>query len=95
MGAYSLALPAQAHGLPFYISEALSAVDFHTPSGDDITIEERTPGFGWSIAPTGAKVYNPAFDVTPSQLISVIITECGVIYPPPAESLATVRAEVA
>ena len=86
--------------MPFYVSAPFSTVDFDTPSGDDITIEERMPeevthGFGRRTAPTGVRVYNPAFDVTPYQLISAIITECGIIHPPLAESLAAARAEAA
>ena len=96
IGTYGLALLAKAHGLPFYVSAPLSTVDWDTPSGDGIVIEERassevTHGFGRSTAPAGVQVYNPAFDVTPGHLIKAIITEAGVVYPPFVASLAAAR----
>ena len=96
IGTYSLALVARAHKLPFYVSAPLSTVDFDTPTGDGIVIEERasnevTHGFGCQTAPPGVKVYNPAFDVTPHYLITAIITERGVMDPPFVTSLAAAR----
>ena len=88
IGTYSLAVLARAHQIPFYIAAPSSTFDLKVKNGEGIPIEERakkeiTHPFGQEqIAPTGIKVYNPAFDVTPAHLITVIITENGVIYPP-------------
>ncbi len=86
IGTYGLAVLAKAHGLPFYVSAPRSTVDVETATGADIPIEERdrreiTHGFGRQTAPDGVKVYNPAFDVTPAQLITAIVTEEGVFAP--------------
>ena len=99
IGTYGLAVLAKAHALPFYVSAPLSTVDFDTPTGAEIVIEERaadevTRGFGRQTAPDGAQVYNPAFDVTPCALITAIITEVGVQEPPFAQSLAAAREAV-
>ena len=93
IGTYGVALLAKAHGIPFYVACPLSTVDLDTRSGSDIEIEERDPlevteGMGKRTAPHGVKVYNPAFDVTPHELISGIITERGLIRPPYAKALA-------
>jgi len=87
IGTYALAVLAHAHGVPFYVSAPLSTVDLDTPDGAGIVIEERsrdevTHGFGRQTAPEGVAVYNPAFDVTPARLVSALITEQGVVYPP-------------
>lgn len=87
IGTYSVAVLAKHHNIPFYIAAPSSTVDFSTPSGDMIPIEERNPdeitcGFGKRTAPVDIKTYNPAFDVTPNSLISGIITEKGIIFPP-------------
>jgi methylthioribose-1-phosphate isomerase len=84
IGTYGVALLAKAHNIPFYVAAPLSTIDMSTKTGKDIPIEEReaaeiTEGFGNVTAPKGVKVYNPAFDVTPSELITAIITEKGVI----------------
>ena len=86
IGTYSVALLAQAHGIPFYVAAPSSTFDLSLPNGDGIPIEQRDPreitnGFGRPTAPDGIRVYNPAFDVTPHQLIAGIITEKGVIQP--------------
>jgi len=86
IGTYSIAILARAHGIPFYIAAPSSTFDLTLAHGDDIPIEERNPkeithGFGKQTAPDGVQVYNPAFDVTPSEYIDAIITECGVIQP--------------
>ena len=86
IGTYSLAVLARAHGIPFYIAAPSSTFDFSIESGSQIPIEERgaeeiTHSFGRQTAPTGMKVYNPAFDVTPAEYITAIITEKGVIQP--------------
>ena len=87
IGTYGLALLAKAHGIPFYVSAPASTVDLATPTGDAIEIEERdarevTHGFGRQTAPEGVAVYNPAFDVTPGDLITAIVTERGIVRPP-------------
>ncbi len=96
IGTYALAVLADAHGIPFYVSAPLSTVDFVTPTGRGIVIEERDPhevthGFGRQTAPTGVAVYNPAFDVTPARLVTAIITEHGVISPPYEANLQALR----
>jgi methylthioribose-1-phosphate isomerase len=86
IGTYGVALLARAHGIPFYVAAPSSTFDLSLPTGDGIPIEKRDPceithGFGRQTAPDGIDVYNPAFDVTPRQLITGIITEKGVIQP--------------
>jgi methylthioribose-1-phosphate isomerase len=93
IGTYGVALLAKAHNIPFYVAAPLSTVDVSTQSGQDIPIEERsaeeiTEGFGTLTAPKGVKVFNPAFDVTPAELITAIITEKGVIKGNYQEELA-------
>lgn len=84
IGTYSVACLAKAHGVPFYVAAPSSTFDLSLASGEQIPIEERsaqeiTHGFGRQTAPDGIDVYNPAFDVTPAELITAIITERGVI----------------
>jgi methylthioribose-1-phosphate isomerase len=86
IGTYSVALLAQAHGIPFYVAAPSSTFDLRLSNGDGIPIEQRDPreithGFGRQTAPEGICVYNPAFDVTPHHLIAGIITEKGLIQP--------------
>lgn len=87
IGTYSVAVLANAHGLPFYVAAPSSTIDLNMASGDLIPIEERhqqevTSLFGGSsIAPKGAQVRNPAFDITPAELVTAIITEKGVFNP--------------
>lgn len=92
IGTYGLAVLAKAHNIPFYFAGPTSTIDMNTPGGKEIPIEERksdeiTCGMGRRIAPEGVKTFNPAFDVTPNELITAIITEKGVIKPPYAEGL--------
>ena len=92
IGTYGVALLAKAHGIPFYVACPLSTIDLNTPAGENIEIEERDrmeiiAGMGKQTAPLDVKVYNPAFDVTPHELISGILTEKGLIRPPYAEKL--------
>ena len=92
IGTYSHAVAAGAHGLPFYVAAPLSTIDFDTPNGDAIPIEERATeevhGYGkWRWSPSDAPVANPAFDVTPHERVTAIITEHGVHRPPYRESL--------
>lgn len=94
IGTYGVALLARAHNVPFYVAAPLSTFDLSLSSGDEIPIEERAPeevtqGLGKRTAPEGVKVYCPAFDVTPADLVTSFITENGVIYPPYAESIGT------
>jgi methylthioribose-1-phosphate isomerase len=92
IGTYMVALACQAHQIPFYVAAPLSTVDLSLASGEEIPIEERPPEEithieGVRIAPEGVKVYNPAFDVTPAELVTAIITERGIAYPPYEKSL--------
>jgi methylthioribose-1-phosphate isomerase len=92
IGTYGLAVLARAHGIPFYVAAPLSTIDPALPDGGAIPIEERTPDevthiAGIRTAPEGIAVWNPAFDVTPHELITAIITEAGVIRPPFAEGI--------
>lgn len=86
IGTYNLAVLAKHHGLPFYVAAPSSTFDLSLPDGSQIPIEERSPdeitqGFGPRTAPTGIKTYSPAFDVTPAELITAIVTERGIIEP--------------
>lgn len=95
IGTYSVAVLAKHHGIPFYVAGPVSTIDVHTPTGDDIPIEERSAeevacGFGKRTAPEGVKVYNPAFDVTPHELITAIITDQGIIEKPDEAGIAQV-----
>jgi methylthioribose-1-phosphate isomerase len=92
IGTYTLAVLAARHGVPFAVCAPLSSVDLATPTGADIPIEERPADEvlavrGVPIAPDGTAVYNPAFDVTPAELITAIVTEEGVLRPPFEASL--------
>lgn len=93
IGTYSVAVLARAHGIPFYIAAPSSTFDLSIASGAEIPIEERaseeiTHGFGRQTAPDGIAVYNPAFDVTPAELIKAIITERGLIEPVSRQTIA-------
>ena len=87
IGTYSVAVLARAHNIPFYVAAPYSTIDLRTASGNDIPIEERraeevTSVFGIAtIAPKGVAVLNPAFDVTPAEYVTAIITERGVFKP--------------
>ncbi len=92
IGTYGLAVLAAHHGIPFYVVAPRSTIDFSIAGGDEITIEERAPdevaGFaGRRVAPEGAEVYNPAFDVTPGRLITAFVTEYGITRAPYDESI--------
>ena len=93
IGTYGVAVLAAHHRLPFYVAAPSSTFDFSIDSGQEIPIEHRdarevTHGFGRQTAPEGIRVHNPAFDVTPAELIAAFITERGVIRPPYRENLA-------
>jgi methylthioribose-1-phosphate isomerase len=87
IGTYSVAVLARAHAIPFYVAAPYSTIDIKTASGDDIPIEQRsaqevtTLHGSRSVAPDGVEVFNPAFDITPADLITGIITEGGVFKP--------------
>jgi methylthioribose-1-phosphate isomerase len=96
IGTYGLAVQAQFHKVPFYVAAPLSTVDFNCADGSKIPIEERadveiTQVGGSPVAPVGARVWNPAFDVTPAALITAIFTERGVARTPLADSLNNLR----
>ncbi|MBF0292649.1 MAG: S-methyl-5-thioribose-1-phosphate isomerase, partial [Nitrospinae bacterium] len=97
IGTYTVAVLARRHGVPFHVAAPMSTIDFGKLGGDEIPIEERDPKEvtqimgGQKIAPDGVNVFNPAFDVTPAELIASIITERGVAYPPFTESLKRLR----
>lgn len=92
IGTYGLAVSAKYHGVPFYVAAPSSTFDFDLVNGSDIPIEQRDRGevvapYGQSVAPEGVNVYNPAFDVTPAELITALITERGVIQPVTEEAI--------
>jgi len=92
IGTYTVAVLAREHQIPFYVAAPLSTIDLNTPDGSHIPIEERharevTHVKTTQLAPAGARVWNPAFDVTPHHLIAGIITERGIFRAPYTESL--------
>ncbi|MFC1908224.1 S-methyl-5-thioribose-1-phosphate isomerase [Chloroflexota bacterium] len=92
IGTYGLAVLANVHGIPFYVAAPTTTIDFSLTSGYQIPIEERsreevTHIQGISIAPEGTEAANPTFDITPSQYITAIITEKGIIEKPYVEGL--------
>ncbi|MFP4179820.1 MAG: S-methyl-5-thioribose-1-phosphate isomerase [Spirochaetaceae bacterium] len=98
IGTYMLAVSAHYHSIPFYIVAPTSTIDFDIASGEKIPIEEREPSeitrIGEApITPQEMDAYNPAFDVTPADLITGIITEKGILYPPYSDSIASLREE--
>jgi methylthioribose-1-phosphate isomerase len=93
IGTYMLAVLARRHGLPFYVAAPSSTFDLGIANGTEIPIEERPPqevtghrGQRW--APEGVSVRNPAFDITPAELISAIVCEVGVIREPNRDRVA-------
>ncbi|MBX3299294.1 MAG: S-methyl-5-thioribose-1-phosphate isomerase [Acidobacteria bacterium] len=92
IGTYMVAVLAKRHGIPFYVAAPLSTVDLDCPTGDDIPIEERdrtevTHVKDIQLAPEGVGITNYAFDVTPNDLVTAIITEKGIARAPYSESL--------
>ena len=92
IGTYNVAVLAQYHQVPFYVAAPYSTIDLKLPTGKQIPIEEResvemTHIEGIRVAPDNVKVWNPAFDVTPAELITAIITEKGIIKPPLHENI--------
>jgi methylthioribose-1-phosphate isomerase len=95
IGTYGVAVLAAAHQIPFYVAAPTSTFDLSLSGGKEIPIEERDPreithGFGRQTAPEGIDVYNPAFDVTPAELIRAIICQRGLIRPVTRERIAEV-----
>ncbi|HEV2874455.1 MAG TPA: S-methyl-5-thioribose-1-phosphate isomerase [Thermoleophilaceae bacterium] len=86
VGTYPLAVLAERHGVPFYVAVPVSTIDPHTPDGAAIPIEERDP----SELGAGVPAVNFAFDVTPAELVTAIVTEAGVLEPPYEEAIAGV-----
>ncbi len=96
VGTFNLALQAHYHGVPFYVAAPLSTIDPRAASGADIPIEERDPDEVHYIGrrrltPAGAGALNFAFDVTPSEMVTAVITEKGVLRPPYTQSLARAK----
>jgi methylthioribose-1-phosphate isomerase len=93
IGTYTLAVLAKEHGIPFYVAAPWSTVDLAMPDGSGIPIEQRharevTHVGSNQVAPDGARIRNPAFDVTPHRFITAIITDRGVFHPPFSKALA-------
>jgi methylthioribose-1-phosphate isomerase len=93
IGTYGVAVLAREHGLPFYVAAPMSTIDLATADGSAIPIEERSDKevthVGSSrLTPAGARIRNPAFDVTPAKYVTAIVTERGIARPPYIESLA-------
>jgi len=93
VGTYPLAVLAARHGVPFYVVAPTSTIDLRTSTGDEIPIEERnsievTHIGGVRVAAEGVRVFSPAFDITPNEFISAIVTEEGIVRPPFGPGLA-------
>jgi len=101
IGTYGVAVLAKEHGIPFYVAAPLSTIDLRTADGSGIPIEERndrevTHVGSYRVTPEGARIRNPAFDVTPAKYVTAIITEQGIARAPYEDSLAAlVRAGAA
>ena len=96
VGTYSLAVLAKYHGVPLVVVAPVSTIDFGTATGSEIVVEHRseqevTTLGGQVIAPPGSAAYNPAFDVTPSGLVSALVTERGITKPVTAGNLRLLR----
>lgn len=93
IGTYNVAIAARYHHIPCYVAAPCSTIDLHTPTGADIPIEERDPSEvthigATQITPSHVNVCNPAFDITPADLVTAIITERGIAEAPYDRSLA-------
>ena len=88
VGTYPLAVLAARHGVPFYVAAPVSTIDPHTASGADIPIEERDP----AEVSANLAAFNPAFDITPGDLVTAVFTEAGALAPPYDKSIARVAA---
>jgi methylthioribose-1-phosphate isomerase len=95
IGTYAVAVLARVHAIPFYVAAPTSTIDLALASGEDIPVEQRNPDEvtsiqGKSIAPVGVLAANPAFDITPAEYISAIITEKGIVRAPYEDSLRAI-----
>jgi methylthioribose-1-phosphate isomerase len=93
VGTYGLAVLAARHDIPFLVAGPLTSFDAATPDGDRIVVEERSADEvrefgGAATTPEGAPVWNPAFDVTPAELITAFVTDAGVLRPPFGPAIA-------
>jgi methylthioribose-1-phosphate isomerase len=96
IGTYSVAVLARQHEIPFYVAAPLSTLDLTIPDGSHIPIEQReskevTHIAGARVVPEGVSVFNPAFDVTPHEFVTAIITDAGVARPPYVEALPKLK----
>jgi methylthioribose-1-phosphate isomerase len=96
IGTYPVAVLARQHEIPFYVAAPFSTLDLKMPDGSHIPIEQRDPTEvthigGVRVVPDGVSVFNPAFDVTPHEFVTAIITDRGVAKPPYAQSLARLK----
>lgn len=99
IGTYAVAVLAKYHGIPFYIAAPSSTFDMNIADGSQIPIEQREAeevrcGFGRPTAPATAGIYNPAFDVTPAELITALITERGIVHSPSREKIAALLGQL-
>ena len=100
IGTSGVAILAKHFGIPFYICAPTSTIDWNCSTGTEIAIEERDPTevshlwYEKPMAPDGVNIYNPAFDVTEASLITAIITEYGILYPPYADSFKHLRYKI-
>ncbi len=99
VGTYNLAVLAKYHSLPLYVAAPTSSIDFELEHGKDIPIEQRGQSEilevnGKRLAPTGTEAFSPAFDVTPNELISAIITEHGILRPPYHAAMDSLRKNI-
>lgn len=98
IGTSGVAILAKHYGIPFYTLGPTSTIDMDCPTGDDIKIEQRDPDeirsmwYRQPMAPEGVKCYNPAFDVTDHELVTAIVTDRGIVYPPFDENLKKIFA---
>lgn len=95
IGTHNLAIVAKRFGVPFYVAAPISSIDAALAEGSQIPIEQRdageiTQGFGRRTAPEGVKCFNPAFDVTPADLVDALITEKGILRPPYRQAIASI-----
>lgn len=96
IGTSGVAIMAKHYGIPFYVCAPMSTIDLETKTGDDIHIELRPDSeitskwYEKPMAPEGVQVYNPCFDVTDNSMITAIITEKGIVYPPYEENLTKI-----
>ena len=93
IGTYSLAVLAKHHGIPFYTALPSSSIDLSIPDGSHIPVEQRSGDevacfAGVQTGPLEVRTWNPAFDVTPHELLTAVITERGVLCPPFDQKLA-------